>query len=257
MTNDTPCFLTKTNNNQYKTMMSLTSQLLLWICIFEMMIMLSSSFYIPSNSIRLRSRLSVRVWIEPAEEGFVDDDENLMFGEVCIRAVKAFASDPDDENNKRLLCAGALVQRPSSNICDCWMGDATLSETNIQSQGAMLVLDDLFHFHLERSNANSLEKMISTFIVQSGAENDYQCASDVAALNRGFKPLRDLTYDRKHAYAHLEHLDLEHEDLDALVFDIATGAERYSNTWSNANAISISDMIQRMKPKPMLQYHFE
>lgn len=87
---------------------------------------------------------AIKIWLEEAEEGFVDDDENLMMGEICLRAVKAFASDPDDESesgsNKRFLCAGALVQRPDSDICDAWMADSFLDEANVQLQGAVRLL---------------------------------------------------------------------------------------------------------------------
>lgn len=86
-----------------------------------------------------------RVWIEEAEEGFVDDEENLEPGEVCLRSVKSFASgvplegaaaasnnraapgdsntvpsirvdfdikEEEEECDRRFLSAGALVQRP-------------------------------------------------------------------------------------------------------------------------------------------------
>ena len=200
----------------------------------------------------------VSVWVEDAEDGFVDDDENLMMGEVCLKSVKAYANDPYNEGEKRFLGAAALVARPSSNICDCWIADSLLDETNIQLQGAMLLLDNLFHYHLERSNAKTLEEMISSFIVRSGsAESNFHCASYMAALNRGFKPLKDLTYDKNHAFAHFEHLDLEEEDLDSLVFDISSGVERYSLSRSSSAAASIFEIIQRVQPKRILEWHFE
>jgi hypothetical protein len=216
---------------------------------------------LPLRSRGLELSAKCKVWIEHADDGFVDEDENLMTGEVCLRSMKAFASDPDD-GEKRFLGAAALVSRPSSDsdsdICDCWMADSVLKETNIQVQGAMLLLDDLFYYHLQRSNANTVEGMISSFVVQSGsAESEYHCASYMAALNRGFKPLKDLTYDQSHAYAHLEHLDLEDEDLDSLVFDISSGIERYFLNRSSDLAMSISDMIQRVKPESILERHFE
>ena len=85
-----------------------------------------------STEFHLANR-GVNIWIEEAEEGFVDEDENLMMGEQCLFAIKAFAgsllgreevkeeqnmflNENEVDNNsqdKRLLCAGALVQRPS------------------------------------------------------------------------------------------------------------------------------------------------
>jgi hypothetical protein len=202
--------------------------------------------------------MATKIWIEPAEDGFVDEDENLMYGEVCLRSMKAFASDPDDKGNKRFLGAAALIQRESSDICDCWMADSLLEETNLQLQGAMMLLDDLFYYHLQRSNANSVEGMISSFLVQSGrADSEYHCASYMAALNRGFQPLSDLSYDTNHIYAHLENIDLENEDLDALVFDISRGVERYSLNQSSIVAMSISQIIQRVKPQSVFVGQFE
>jgi len=32
-----------------------------------------------------------KVWIEDSEEGFVDEDENLEPGEVCLKSIKSFA----------------------------------------------------------------------------------------------------------------------------------------------------------------------
>lgn len=200
---------------------------------------------------------AVHVWVEEAEDGFVDEDENLMLGEVCLRAVKAFAGNLHGEVNeknesvdgtvvttarttqdKRLLCAGALVQRPlsptwtgsaiSSNadvdfnvdvlpVCDVWMADGYMDETNLQFQGALLVLDDLLYHHLEKNIINdrhqdypiitdsnkeivssssivnhSMEEILSTFIVQCGGEeSEYHFASHRAAKARGFKSLKE------------------------------------------------------------------
>ena len=205
------------------------------------------SFFTTKKSTSLSA---VHVWVEEAEEGFVDEDENLMMGEVCLRAVKAFAgtvcgkvNDKDESmdtvttkgiEDKRLLCAGALVQRPppsastgrdgDSNadvgglpLCDVWMADGYMDETNLQFQGALLVLDDLLYHHLKRntstdryqccpSNTNSnkgslstlsmvhhsMEEILSTFIVQCGsAESDYHFASHRAVKARGFKSLKE------------------------------------------------------------------
>lgn len=62
------------------------------------------------------SHRQVSIWVEEAEDGFVDEEENLMTGEVCVKAVKAFATDPDDETDHRFLCAGALIKRPDSDV---------------------------------------------------------------------------------------------------------------------------------------------
>ena len=227
-------------------------------CVFITYTQFSVAFIILSPNVSIsteRTRLLAHVWIEEAEEGFVDEDENLMTGEVCLRAVKAFANDPDNVENKRFLGAAALVRRPSSDICDCWIADSLLEEANIQIKGTMLLIDDLFLYHLERSNANTLEGMISTFIVQSGKEeSEYHCASYMSALNRGFKPIKDLIDDDDHF---LEQLDLEDEDHNSLMFDLSTGMERYAQINSNPLAILISDIIQRTISDSKLERHFE
>jgi len=43
-----------------------------------------------------RSLLSMvrKVWIEDAEDGFVDEDENLEPGEVCLKSIKSIAGPP-------------------------------------------------------------------------------------------------------------------------------------------------------------------
>ncbi len=124
--------------------------------------------------------LPPRVWVEEAEEGFVDEEENLEPGEVCLRSVKSFASaapnnsdgkiridfDIDDVENQRFLSAGALVRRPSyenddaNGICDAWIADSLLNEggPNLQLMGALLVLDDLFLDHLQRELENHRAK---------------------------------------------------------------------------------------------------
>jgi hypothetical protein len=124
-----------------------------------------------------------KVWIEEAEEGFVDEEENLEPGEVCLRSVKSFASGDSTNNegvdsqgpstirvefevfDRRFLSAGALVRRPcydsesdnddtadATGVCDAWMADSLLTDggPNLQLKGALLVLDDLFLHHLQR-----------------------------------------------------------------------------------------------------------
>ena len=133
---------------------------------------------------------AVKIWIEPAEEGFVDEEENLEEGERCLVSVKAFASHTagssssiggdatdedandghDDGYDPLFLCAGALVRRPcekdrasssSISICDAWMGGAaaTTSTTdsvgsgpNLEIQGAIQVLDHLLLHHLKATH---------------------------------------------------------------------------------------------------------
>jgi hypothetical protein len=208
--------------------------------------------------------ISSKVWIEDAEEGFVDDDENLMMGEVCLKSIKSFAQDNDknlhhgDNNEKRFLGAAALVQRPPpfQHINDCWIADAFMDETNVQFKGAILLLDSLFLCHLQgmmkgttaittnttntstTTNTNqslslhrNIQDAVSSFLVQCGhPDSEYHCASYMAALSRGFKPLKDMVYfDHQqeqyvHQYTYLQHLDLEHENLDALVFDLSSVA---------------------------------
>ena len=201
-----------------------------------------------------------KVWIEEAEEGFIDDDENLMTGEICVRSMKAFVTFDDNQNKKSLLCAGALIKRPLSNIYDCWMADSLFDETNIQLQGAKMILDDLFYFHLNRSNSNTLEEMTSNFIVQSGyAESDFHSASYMSAIQRGFKPIKEITmYGQIPIASHLKHLDVDNEDSDALIFDIFDGIERYTMHQSKSiKAREISDIIERMKMKTKPQWQFE
>lgn len=143
------------------------------------------------------------------------------------------------------------------------MADSLLEETNLQLQGAMLVLDDLFYCHLQRSCASTLEESISTFVVQSGyAESDFHCASYRAALNHGFQPLKELSYFSiqdgcyKHSHPHLEVLDLEEEDLDAMVFDVSTGMERYAKRSDDIGKL-IFNIMKRLKPAASLEMAFE
>lgn len=107
-----------------------------------------------------------RVWIEEAEEGFVDDEENLEPGEVCLRSIKSFASgaplkgeaasnnraapgdskavpsisiafeirEEEEECDRRFLSAGALVQRPRYDD-EPENGSGNTSDTNSDTTG--------------------------------------------------------------------------------------------------------------------------
>lgn len=222
------------------------------------------AFYVStltSNNLRqsIDSALKVRVWIEQAEENFIDSDENLMHGEVCLRAIKAFANDPNGSDEKRFLCAGALVQRPNSNIRDAWMADTLTEEPNIQMKGASLILDDLFYHHLTTSNAHDLYEVISTFIVQSGrSESEYHAGSNFAVRSRGFKTLEKLFYDEgdidggiipvKDLYR--KHLIFENEDIDSMVFSVHDGFNCYASLSDDSTAplaSKVSAILQRIQ----------
>lgn len=215
-------------------------------------------------------QISSTVWIEDAEDGFVDDNENLMLGEKCLKSVKAFAQDTisihddddDDDQEKRFLGAAALAQRPQpfSDIHDCWIADALMDETNAQFKGAIKLLDHLFLFYLQSMKGRitqspfSIQKVVSCFIVQCGhPDSEYHCASYMAALYRGFKPLKDMIHfdARQGQYAHnftyLEHLDLQNEDLDAMVFDMSpTGFHGYlTNDINHQEQKEIHDIIMQ------------
>jgi hypothetical protein len=152
------------------------------------------------------------VWVEDADDGFVDHDENLEEGEVCLKAVKAFASssistkvDNDPKRNKRFLCAGALIQRPiepldlhpsetsslsSPRICDAWIADSILHDggPNLQLQGTLQVLDvllldflereyDLLHNNLNQdevatTNVVDMTMTLRNFVVKCGNNDD-------------------------------------------------------------------------------------
>lgn len=236
------------------------------------------------QSQRFRS-LNSKVWIEKAEDDFVDEDENLMTGEICLASYKAFAqqqllpeiAEGEDRarahltsftttarsaQEKRFLGAAALVQRSSkSTICDCWMADTLIDETNVQLKGAILLLDQLFSIHLRnttwisnrsRDKGNCLISPLYSFVVQCGRpDSEYHSASYMAALNRGFQPLKDLIYfdDEEGRYQHLRsnltHLDLDDENTDALIFDLSRGIESYTKHASTSEiAREILDMIQ-------------
>lgn len=140
------------------------------------------------------------IWMQDAEEDFVDEDENLEDGEICLKSVKAFASPAVEGDAPRFLSAGALVQRGSlvdENIrcvCDAWTADAILEEggPNLQLQGACLVLDELLLTHLQHQQEDPIGAL-QTFVVQCGSiEKETSCASYMAAYSRGFRPLKNL-----------------------------------------------------------------
>jgi hypothetical protein len=184
---------------------------------------------------KLYGRLPV-VWVEDAEDGFVDEDENLEDGEVCLRSLKAFASKPveDEEDDSscsqsRFLCAGALVQRPWSlshvPVCDAWTADSILTEggPNLQLQGALKVLDELLLFQLQRHGDDPI-LALQSFVVRCGTslDSEYTCASYMAATARGFRPLRELV--RINSIYSDSHYD---NDLDGLVLCADEGKEIY------------------------------
>ena len=198
------------------------------------------------------------VWIQEAERDFVEEDENLEDGEVCLRAVKAFASsssapalrEKESESptpmlsllspEPRFLAAGALVQRPSpSAVCDAWTADAILEQggPNLQVQGAGQILDDLLLYHLQRcrdgDNDKNDDKMIEalqTFVVKCGGggndddcmESEYTCASYMAAKSRGFRPLADMIRVSSIYSAHLYE-----GDVHGLVLDVSQAKKQY------------------------------
>ena len=180
------------------------------------LLLISISFvasFVPEQPVRwIAVSLSAKVWVEEADDGFVDKEENLEEGEECLRAVKSFAGDP-----KRLLCAGALVARPPpSRKVDAWMADAILDDgqggPNLQVQGAVQVLDDILLFYLrERQNSTSSARLLRDFHVQCGSmESEFTCASYQAALVRGFAPHKII-------------MNLD----DGMRFDPSVGVERY------------------------------
>ena len=180
----------------------------------------------------------LEVWVEDAEDDFVDKDENLEEGEVCIHSVKAFASDPDDENDERFLCAGALLRRPSDLICDAWTADAVLPNggPNLQLKGAVKVLDELFLCHLKAEPNSACA--LRNFVLQCGSPgSEFTCASHMAGQLRGFRPLRDMVQVNS-IYA----ADYYEQDLDGMVFDYYLGKRIYeqvalSEDWESAAEI--------------------
>lgn len=176
-----------------------------------------------------------KVWVEEAEEGFVDDKENLEEGEILVKALKAFSGGSGEW---KFLCAGALVQRPPASpgsseakIYDAWMADAIMSGDggpNLQTQGAVQVLDELFRCYLSHEGARGDESERCTFVVRCGRESsEYTCASYRAALSRGFIPVE-------------QYFDLQLEQLcggaadtdaidDGMLLDVSVGIERFTS----------------------------
>ena len=180
----------------------------------------------------------VRIWIEEAEDGFVDNDENLEEGEVCLRAIKAFASNPDDGDEKRFLSAGALVQRPKRDNClqlyDAWIADSIIDNggPNLQKLGAVKIIDNLLLYHLQRQS-NDRIKALRSFLVQCDDSSDFTCASYQAMLDRGFVPMRELLKQGKTIYQHDDYVDNEYNG-DGNLFNYTFGMERYEQLAKDA-----------------------
>jgi hypothetical protein len=177
------------------------------------------------------------VWIEEAGDAFVDSDENLEDGEVCLRSVMAFASstplvlESSSEEDPRFLCAGALVQRPSdSGVCDAWTADYILEDggPHLQFQGALQVLDDLLLFHLERHADNTILGL-QTLVVKCGSlDSETTCASYMAAKSRGFRPLTELLrINSIYVASQYDH------DVDGMVLDASIGRNIYEGLATN------------------------
>lgn len=162
-----------------------------------------------------------KVWAQDAEDGFVDSEENLEEGEVCHRAVKAFSSTHDDDDDEAtFLCAGALVQRPNGCVCDAWTADAEDGIPNLQLQGAVKVLDELFLHHLKESNNTAYPvAALRNFVLQCETE----CASYMAGQSRGFRSLKDMVRDDS-IYSEEYYGD---DALDGMVFDYEVGKRLY------------------------------
>lgn len=200
--------------------------------------------------------MHVQVWIEEAEDGFVDSEENLEEGEVCIRAVKAFASNPDEEREggKRFLCAGALVQRPKVEghvaLYDAWMADSVMDNggPNLQKLGALKIIDELFLYHLEHNQDDGISALKS-FMVQCSGEDDFTCASYHAILDRGFAPICELLQQEKTIY-NLDDYPGEFSDLEGNLFNCTVGIPRYeqlaSATSMNSDSMVASKIIKRL-----------
>jgi hypothetical protein len=255
-----------------------------WLSLYTRSLILTPTISAPKRQCSLAVHAQPLVWVEDAEEGFVDEDENLESGEICLKSVKAFASssaadstisirETNKDDNQRFLCAGALVQRPTAAddpfspvICDAWMADAILNEggPNLQFQGALQVLDELFLFHLERyygnssgsaqntgSNQSRAVEALRTFVLHSGesVENEWACASFMASQARGFVPLKDVVRTSSIYSSHFFE-----NDLDGLVFDPIKGTELYQRATSDTTKqilrlLPSKDTLQRYTTK--------
>ena len=145
----------------------------------------------------LSASIRPHIFVVEAEEGFVDDVENLEEGESLRRAVKAFAERKDGTGEVDFLCAGALVQRPydSSGFVkhDMWVADSDEKEglsPNLQAKGAAKIIDDLFlaHLQLEEASLRLSPSKAYHLTVQTGLHSPSLFASHHAALSRGFQP---------------------------------------------------------------------
>ena len=197
------------------------------------------------------SQHAPEVWVQEAEAGFVDKEENLEEGEVCQRSVKAFASSIETETSiLRFLGAGALVQRPGDSlVCDAWTADAILDEggPNLKLQGACQILDDLLLFHLQQHQRNGGGSILGlqTFVVKCGGglESESSCASYMAAMSRGFHPLREMI--RKSS---IYSSALYNHDLDGLVMDAAQGKRFYKTISEQGDKNSTASLILDFLP---------
>ncbi len=186
------------------------------------------------------------VWVEEAEDDFVDEEENLEEGEVCLKSLKAFASAPTTHPSSfpRFLCAGALVQRPSKyQVCDAWTADSLLDEggPNLQLQGALKLLDELLLFHLHRHVDNTILGL-QTFVVKCGSlDSHFTCASYMAAKARGFRPLRELV-----RVSSIYVPSLYDHDLDGMVMAAEEAKEIYRKL-----AFSTGDESQSSDEQPI------
>lgn len=122
----------------------------------------------------------VAVWTQEAEQGFVDAEENLQEGRVCLKAVKAFASsvnsDPFSEPGS--LGAGDLVQQQHKQqqqqgpVCHAHMADAILTQggPNLQFRGACATLDELLCFDFTQNKHSNKPHndatALQTFVVK-------------------------------------------------------------------------------------------
>lgn len=162
-----------------------------------------------------------KVWVEDAEDDFVDEEENLEEEEVCLKSLKAFCSSDNDD--PLFLCAGALVQRPESKVCDAWTADSLLASPNLQLQGATKILDQLFLFHLRQHEDDSLCGL-RYFVLRCAEEQETAFASHKASQLRGFRPLQENMLRADSIYT--SHC-YDHDWEGAMVFDYWLGKQRY------------------------------